>query len=117
MCRLIRPFSYIKAPPPPWLTTALTELRDKYPSDSFEAWMKYAPIDRHTNEMLRAEHGGDLSANVKYQWLPRIKCNDCPGKLYQAGPGTTVENFEIHLRNRQHKERREGRENRNKSGA
>ena len=81
--------------------------------------MKYAPVDRATNEMLRAEHvpsNGELPANMKYQWLPRIKCNDCPGKLYQAGPGTTVENFEIHLRNRQHKEKREARENRSKSG-
>jgi SWI/SNF-related matrix-associated actin-dependent regulator of chromatin subfamily B protein 1 len=79
--------------------------------------MRYAPVDRNTNEMLRADHGGELPVNMKYQWLPRIKCNDCPGKLYQAGPSTTVENFEIHLRNRQHKERREGRENKSKIGS
>lgn len=82
--------------------------------------MKYALVDRNTNEMLRLDHvpsNGELPANMKYQWLPRIKCNDCPGKLYQAGPGTTVDNFEIHLRNRTHKERREGRENRSKSGS
>jgi SWI/SNF-related matrix-associated actin-dependent regulator of chromatin subfamily B protein 1 len=27
---------------------------------------------------------------------------DCPGKLYNAGPEHTVNNFETHLRNRGH---------------
>jgi SWI/SNF-related matrix-associated actin-dependent regulator of chromatin subfamily B protein 1 len=78
--------------------------------------MKYAPVDRRTNEMLRPDHMPS-DGNIKYQWLPRIKCNDCPGKQYQAGPETTVDNFEIHLRNRMHKERREARENRSKSSS
>ncbi|KAI8816247.1 uncharacterized protein EV422DRAFT_480761, partial [Fimicolochytrium jonesii] len=33
----------------------------------------------------------------------RLKCLDCPGKLYQAGPDETLSNFEVHLKNRQHR--------------
>ncbi|KAI9087754.1 hypothetical protein DFS34DRAFT_570936, partial [Phlyctochytrium arcticum] len=33
----------------------------------------------------------------------RMKCYDCPGKLYQAGPMKSLNNFEIHLKNRQHR--------------
>lgn len=42
-------------------------------------------------------------------YTPRIRCVDCPGKLYTPGPGETVDNFEIHLKNRIHRERVEGR--------
>ena len=42
-------------------------------------------------------------------YLPRIRCHDCPGKLYSPGPETTVGNFEVHLKNRQHRERVDGR--------
>jgi len=42
-------------------------------------------------------------------YLPRIRCHDCPGKLYTPGPEMTVGNFEVHLKNRQHRERVDGR--------
>lgn len=39
---------------------------------------------------------------------PRIRCHDCPGKLYT--PGTELcENFEVHLKNRSHREKVEER--------
>jgi len=105
--------SSMKAPPPPWLVSEVSALRRKYPSDSFEASMKYAAVERVTNQMLSIKQiptdGEEPPANMRFQWLPRLKCHDCPGKLYTPGPGTTVENFEIHLRNRLHKERREAR--------
>jgi SWI/SNF-related matrix-associated actin-dependent regulator of chromatin subfamily B protein 1 len=43
-----------------------------------------------------------LPPSHKAYFLPRIRCIDCPGKLYNAGPGPSVNNFELHLRNRQH---------------
>lgn len=43
-----------------------------------------------------------LPANHKAYFLPRIRCIDCPGKLYNAGPEHTVTNFELHLKNRVH---------------
>jgi SWI/SNF-related matrix-associated actin-dependent regulator of chromatin subfamily B member 1 len=46
-----------------------------------------------------------VPAHVKYMFLPRIRCKDCPGKLYTPGPGMGVENFEVHLRNRAHREK------------
>ncbi|RKO85989.1 hypothetical protein BDK51DRAFT_3424, partial [Blyttiomyces helicus] len=33
----------------------------------------------------------------------RVKCSDCPGKLYQPGPGESLNNFEVHLKNRGHR--------------
>ena len=51
---------------------------------------------------------------VKYMFYPRIRCLDCPGKLYTPGPETGVTNFEVHLKNRAHirnvEERLEGEE-------
>jgi SWI/SNF-related matrix-associated actin-dependent regulator of chromatin subfamily B protein 1 len=43
-----------------------------------------------------------LPPNHKACFLPRIRCMDCPGKLYNAGPERTVNNFETHLKNRVH---------------
>ncbi|KAG8746893.1 SWI/SNF chromatin-remodeling complex subunit [Ceratobasidium sp. 423] len=33
----------------------------------------------------------------------RLKCLDCPGKLYTPGPDQTLSNFEVHLKNRAHR--------------
>ncbi|KDN46567.1 hypothetical protein RSAG8_04220, partial [Rhizoctonia solani AG-8 WAC10335] len=33
----------------------------------------------------------------------RLKCLDCPGKLYTPGPDQTLSNFEVHLKNRGHR--------------
>ncbi|POV94035.1 hypothetical protein PSHT_16475, partial [Puccinia striiformis] len=38
---------------------------------------------------------------VGYDW--RLKCVDCPGKLYTVGPGESFTNFHVHLKNRQHR--------------
>ncbi len=67
--------------------------------------MRFAILDATTNQMLQEHFPSDqpLPSNTKPKWLPRIRCNDCPGKLYTPGPGTTVENFEVHLKNRLHR--------------
>ncbi len=69
--------------------------------------MRYAVIDTITGSLLPNSvlQNPPLPPQAKAKWLPRIRCNDCPGKLYTPGPGMTVENFEIHLKNRQHRER------------
>ncbi|KAI9047895.1 hypothetical protein LZ554_007697 [Drepanopeziza brunnea f. sp. 'monogermtubi'] len=74
-------------PAPAWLTAGLRDLLKTYPNDRFEGVMKYTAVN-------------------KYMFLPRIRCNDCPGKLYTPGPERTVGNFEVHLRNRQHRDKR-----------
>jgi len=47
--------------------------------------------------------GDEAPLGVKIQYLPRIRCNDCPGKLYTAAPGQVEADFEVHLRNRNHR--------------
>ncbi|KAJ3746559.1 hypothetical protein DFH05DRAFT_1458813 [Lentinula detonsa] len=69
--------------PPSWLTTTMHSTQTIYPKDKFDVvWRKVS----------------DGS-----EW--RIKCVDCPGKLYKLGPGETLSNFEVHLKNRQHRHR------------
>jgi SWI/SNF-related matrix-associated actin-dependent regulator of chromatin subfamily B protein 1 len=68
--------------------------------------MRYSAVDIYTELPTAAPPAGTPTPpNIKYMYLPRIRCHDCPGKLYTPGPGTTVENFEVHLKNRQHRER------------
>jgi SWI/SNF-related matrix-associated actin-dependent regulator of chromatin subfamily B protein 1 len=43
-----------------------------------------------------------LPPQHKAYFLPRIRCLDCPGRLYNAGPEHSVSNFELHLKNRVH---------------
>ncbi|KAJ3300690.1 SWI/SNF chromatin-remodeling complex subunit [Borealophlyctis nickersoniae] len=64
---------------PPWLVRCRAALMAKYPNDQFEVVTK--------------GKSGDL----------RLKCFDCPGKLYQPGPEETLQNFEVHLKNRHHR--------------
>jgi SWI/SNF-related matrix-associated actin-dependent regulator of chromatin subfamily B protein 1 len=72
--------------------------------------MRYSAVNSTTELPCPAPPAGQpLPENVKYMYLPRIRCHDCPGKLYTPGPETTVGNFEIHLKNRQHRERVEAR--------
>jgi len=70
---------------PDWLNDAVTNMLKKYPDDRFGV-------------VLRPAKPGQPEPPG---W--RIKCHDCPGKLYTAGPGNTLSNFEVHLKNRQHR--------------
>ncbi|KAK5168649.1 SWI/SNF chromatin-remodeling complex subunit [Saxophila tyrrhenica] len=94
-------------PPPPWLPPAITTLRQTHPDSSFEPIMRPYPISTTTNTLEKVpglEVGQRAPEGVKFLWAPRLKCNDCPGKLYTALPGRVVEDFEVHLRNRMHRE-------------
>ncbi|KAF8241040.1 SNF5-domain-containing protein [Tricholoma matsutake] len=71
--------------PPQWLTSAKEAMKVKYPSDKFEIILR------------------KVNATSAPEW--RIKCSDCPGKLYTPGPGETLSNYEVHLKNRQHRQR------------
>ncbi|KAH8696693.1 putative SWI-SNF complex subunit [Talaromyces proteolyticus] len=99
-------------PPPPapaWLASGLERLKRNYPNDQFEGVMRYSAIDTTTMTPVPNPSTTQPDPRIKYQYLPRIRCLDCPGKLYTPGPSMTVDNFEVHLRNRQHKERVEER--------
>jgi SWI/SNF-related matrix-associated actin-dependent regulator of chromatin subfamily B protein 1 len=93
-------------PPPSWLTSGLATLLQQYPTDRFEGMMRYSAVNATTEVPCAAPPAGQpIPEGVKFMYLPRIRCHDCPGKLYTPGPDTTVGNFEVHLKNRQHRER------------
>ncbi|KAG7095868.1 hypothetical protein E1B28_006560 [Marasmius oreades] len=74
-----------KSWPPQWLTAAMQAKQSKYPNDNFEMVLR------------------KMAPGLEPEW--RIKCTDCPGKLYKPGPGETLSNFEMHLTNRKHRQR------------
>jgi SWI/SNF-related matrix-associated actin-dependent regulator of chromatin subfamily B protein 1 len=68
--------------------------------------MRYSVLDQNTLQVVKMDTlstSAALPQGLKAQYLPRIRCIDCPGKLYTAGPEHSVANFEVHLKNRQHK--------------
>ncbi|KAH8986946.1 hypothetical protein EDB86DRAFT_3211773 [Lactarius hatsudake] len=68
--------------PPESLIDAHAAMNAKYPDDRFEIAMRTA-------------------ASGEQEW--RVRCLDCPGKLYIPGDG--MSNFEVHLKNRNHRAR------------
>lgn len=96
-------------PPPPtpsWLDYSLSILAQQYPADHFESMMLYTGHDRGTGLFVRwVDCVPPLYASIVFIHVPRIRCHHCPGRLYIPGPGMTLENFKLHLRNRQHRER------------
>ena len=70
--------------------------------------MRYTAVSLTTDQpvALSKDQSPD---DVKYMFYPRIKCKDCPGKLYTPGPEMGVNNFEVHLKNRLHREKVEAR--------
>ncbi|WRT70508.1 uncharacterized protein IL334_007506 [Kwoniella shivajii] len=70
---------------PQWASKALSDMKSKYPRDDFAIVQKPRPAD-HVNDLV--------------EW--RAKCIDCPGRIYSLGPGETLQNFEVHLKNRAH---------------
>ncbi|KAI0926467.1 hypothetical protein AcV7_005399 [Taiwanofungus camphoratus] len=70
---------------PDWLKQAMVAMQERYPTDKFELLLR-----RRTS-------------TATPEW--RIKCLDCPGKLYTPGPGESLSNYEVHLRNRHHRHR------------
>jgi SWI/SNF-related matrix-associated actin-dependent regulator of chromatin subfamily B protein 1 len=92
----------------------LQELRDRNPGEMFEPTMRYVVFNEawFNPETKKVESKNvkvdnfsatsPLPPNHQAYYLPRIKCLDCPGKLYNAGPEHTVKNFETHLKNRLH---------------
>ncbi|PBP25335.1 putative SWI-SNF complex subunit (Snf5) [Diplocarpon rosae] len=92
------------APPPPaWLIKALGILQKKHPNERFKALMLHSPVSKVTGAPCSETLVSTNPADIKYMWLPRIACEDCPGKLYIPGSGKTVCNFQLHFKGVQHK--------------
>lgn len=70
--------------------------------------MRYCYVNSESEAVIPGPpppQGQPLPAGTKFMFQPRIRCHDCPGKLYSAGPEPTLGNFEIHLKNRLHREK------------
>ncbi|KAK6219025.1 hypothetical protein LQW54_002527 [Pestalotiopsis sp. IQ-011] len=98
------------APPTPaWLDQALNAWKatETYANDKFEGLMRYTAVDATTNIPVTPmpQAGSPIPPNVKFYFLPRIRCLDCPGKLYTPGPDMTAINFEVHLKNKGHRDK------------
>ena len=90
----------MEQPPPEWLSTAIAELHVSHPADRFEIMMRYTAYDPLTDNPLPPH---STNPNAKFKYSPRIRCHDCPGKLYTPGPSQSIENFLTHLKNRGHR--------------
>ncbi|KAG8769144.1 SWI/SNF chromatin-remodeling complex subunit [Ceratobasidium sp. 428] len=75
--------------PPQWMSDCLDTLQMTHPADRFTIIVKTDP------------------QNAEEPPLPkfRLKCLDCPGKLYTPGPEQSLANFVVHLKNRTHRSR------------
>lgn len=76
-----------KIPPPRWMTDAMAVLQEKQPYDRFELIHKPRADPNNPNEVI--------------EW--RLKCLDCPGKVYKTGPLETLDNFASHLKFKGHR--------------
>ncbi|KAI1878100.1 hypothetical protein JX265_002468 [Neoarthrinium moseri] len=97
--------------PPSWLSQSLENWKqnETYANDQFEGLMRYSAVDGTTGSPVAMPQPGNVPSNVKFYFLPRIRCLDCPGKLYTPGPDMSTVNFEVHLKNRAHREKVEAR--------
>lgn len=97
---------FSQPPPPPWLQEAMASLREQHPQDDFMPLMRPYCMDAASGQITKGgqKPGDKAPEGLKFQFLPRIRCNDCPGKLYTAVPGRVIQDFEVHLRNRVHRE-------------
>ena len=103
---MIRSLIRLQVVPPRWLTEALHELRHAHSDVSVEGVMQPYEIDIQselpTSNTL--EDGATAGRGFKIQLLPRVRCLDCPNKLYVARPGSVIDDLSIHMRNRLHKQ-------------
>lgn len=82
---------------PAWLNQRLADLRVKYPDDLFELVLQNpAPNTAASKSVPTASPDPPSSVH-------RIKCLDCPGRLYIPGPLMTLQNFESHLKRADHR--------------
>ena len=81
-------------------------LRERHSDSDFEAVMRPYAVDSISLKALKMsfDPGASPPANVRFQYMPRIKCHDCPSKLYTALPDSVIDDFEVHLRNRKHRD-------------
>ena len=67
--------------------------------------MRYTAVSTVTDMPISLSTNEPSPPDTKFMYYARIKCLDCLGKLYTPGPETGVNNFEVYLKNRLHREK------------
>lgn len=67
--------------------------------------MRLTAISDETNQPISMRAGAALPPGAKWYFYPRIRCKDCPGKLYTPDEDLGASNFEVHLKNKSHKQK------------
>lgn len=101
----------IQPPPPDWLISGIADVQKDFPDCRFAALMLYSAVDISTMMRVEAINTDYPNPKLKYQFLPRIQCRDCPEELHVPGPGMSVRHFKMHLLESQHTQRLEERVN------
>lgn len=65
--------------------------------------MRYCAITEQGEAAPLPAPDQPVPPGLNFYYIPRIRCHDCPGKLYIPGDMTAA-NFEVHLNNRLHRE-------------
>ena len=71
--------------------------------------MRYTPVSKESGEPFNTRQGTSIPPNAKWYYYPRIRCNDCAGRLYAPDATLGANNFEVHLKNPLHREKVEQR--------
>lgn len=71
--------------------------------------MRYAAVSTTTDLPINLSSTKFAPLDTKFMYNPYIKCLDCPGKLYMSRPDLGVTDFEVHAKNRLHREKVERR--------
>lgn len=66
--------------------------------------MRYCALNDQEQPVPLPAPDQPVPPGLNFYYIPRIWCHDCPGKLYRPGPDGTAANFEVHLKNRLHRE-------------
>ena len=67
--------------------------------------MRYTPVSTTTDLPISLRSTEPAPPDMKYVYYPRIKCLECPGKLYSPGPGPEARYFEMYLKHKVHREK------------
>ena len=67
--------------------------------------MRYTAVSLESDQPITLKPDAPIPDGTKFYYYPRIKCRDCPGKLYTPDANLGVQNFEVHLKNKLHRER------------
>ena len=67
--------------------------------------MRYTPVSTTTDFPISLRPTEPAPPDTKYVYYPRIKCLECPGKLYSPGPDLGARYFEMHLKHKVHREK------------